>query len=1145
MNISLSDKYTLSKGVRFLTGSQALVRLALIQIRKDKKNGIKTAGYISGYRGSPLGDYDKQILQNKTYLKNNNIFFQPGINEELAATSLWGTQQANFYGEGKFDGVFGIWYGKGPGVDRSGDALKHANLAGTSKNGGVLALMGDDHICESSTTSHQSEFAMVDAMIPILNPSGVQEILDYGIYGIELSRLSGCWIAIKCVHDNVSSAATVDLDEERVSITNISKNFIPEEGLNIRKIDTAQQKERRLHYHKLDVVKEFCRINNINRYIYNSNKSKIGIVTTGKSFLDTIQALEKLNIDKKIANDLGIRLLKIGMSWPLEPTIIEEFAKGLYLIVVIEEKRSLIEFQIKEILFNKRSSLNIVGKQDIDGNILFPSSWSLNPGMIASKLGHLIYNKNSDDNLKSKVDEIENLILENRSVVAPERTPYFCSGCPHNTSTQIPSGSRAVTGISCAFLVQGMERNNNGFTQMGCEGANWVGESVFSNRDHIFQNIGDGTYIHSGILSIRHAVAAKTKITFKILYNDAVALTGGQPLDGLPSVAQISQQLYAEGVTKIAIISDEPEKYNNRKLFSENSAIYHRKDLIKVQIELSKINSTTAIIYDQACAAEKRRKRKRLLLAEPKRKIFINDLVCEGCGDCGIKSNCVSILPLETEFGRKREIDQSNCNKDYSCVDGFCPSFVSLKGDIRIKKNIDNSIISNLNSELKKPTLPVINDFYGIMVAGIGGTGVVSIGAILGTAALIDGKGSGVLDMTGLAQKGGAVKSFVRIFNNPKEISAIRLSYNDTNLLLGCDLLVSNEEDVLLTLKKLKSKAVINSDEVFTGEFTRNPDFSLPSNKIKENLISILGKENINFIPTSTITKKILGDSIAANIFIIGYAYQAGLIPIKEQAIEKAIELNNVNVNLNLEAFKLGRQSFIKKDEIISLLSSVKINNISQNISSNLGEKINRRYNYLIKYQNKKYAEKYLKLVNLVKNYDKKLKIQKCILTEAVSINYFKLLAYKDEYEVSRLYTDPQFKKNIYENFEGNFKINFHISLPFFSKKDSVTGMPLKITIGSWLLPLMKTISSFKFLRGTPFDPFGYLKERRNERKLIKDFYNQIIEITSKLKISNYEIACEIASIPQKIRGFGYVKENNISIAKNIEKSLIAKFYSL
>ena len=1141
MKLDLKDKYTLSKGFRFLTGSQALVRLAIVQRRRDSKRKIKSAGYISGYRGSPLGTYDKQVLQAKKYLENHNVYFQPGINEELAATSLWGTQQANFYGEGKFDGVFGIWYGKGPGVDRSGDALKHSNLAGTSRHGGVLALMGDDHTCESSSTMHQSEFAMIDAMIPVLNPSGVQEILDYGIYGIELSRISGCWIGIKCVHDNVSSAATVDLDEDRVTLVEIEKNLIPSDGLNIRNNDTPQKQEARLHYHKLNAVKEFCKINNLNKYIYNSDNAKIGIVTTGKSYLDLMQSLEKLKINEKVAEEFGIRLLKIAMPWPLEPSIIENFSKGLDLIIVVEEKRSLIENQIREILFNLPSSFKIIGKKDLNGNTLFPSSGALNPGMIASKLGSIIYNRNKNDDLKLNIEKINSLVLEKRSLDTIKRTPYFCSGCPHNTSTQIPSGSRAVTGISCAYLVQNMERNNQGFAQMGSEGATWVGESLFSNRDHVFQNLGDGTYIHSGILSVRHAVAAKTKITFKILYNEAVALTGGQALDGLPTVAQISRQLDAEGVTRIAIITDEPKKYDSKEIFGKNSTIHHRQDLIKVQKELSEINSTTVIIYDQGCAAEKRRKIKRSLIPEPKRKIFINDLVCEGCGDCGIKSNCVSILPLETEFGRKRQIDQANCNKDYSCVDGFCPSFVSLIGDIKTKKNIDKSLINKLESNLKEPELPKIKGFYGIMITGVGGTGIVSMGALLGTAALIEGKGAGVLDMTGLAQKGGAVKSFLRVFEKPEEISTIRLSYNDTDLLLGCDLLVSNDEDVLLTLKKNESKAVISSDEVLTGEFTRNPDLTFPAKKIKENFLGLLGNNNVNFIQTAKIVRKILGDDIPANMFVVGYAYQAGFIPIKSVSIEQAIKLNNVSIDFNLMAFRLGRQTFLKKDNMYKLIESKMSEEDSEKISTNINDKINRRYNFLIEYKDEKYAKKYSNLVNNVKKCEEKLSNNKTTLSEAVAFNYFKLMAYKDEYEVSRLYTHPQFKKKIKEAFDGKFKINFHMAPPIFAKKNSSNGEPVKIKIGQWFLYLMKLIAPLKFLRGTVFDPFGYSDERKTERKLIKDYEIMILDIMQKLKKENYETACEIAKMPEKIRGFGHVKKNNLNIAKNLEANLIAK----
>ena len=1136
MDTKLEDKYTLENGIRFLTGTQALVRIPLVQIRKDNKNNLKTACYISGYRGSPLGGYDQQILKNIDYLNANNIQFQPGINEELAATSLWGTQQSNLRGEGKYDGVFGIWYGKGPGVDRAGDALKHVNLAGTSKYGGVLALMGDDHICESSTTSHQSEFAMIDAMIPFFNPSGVQEILDYGLYGIHLSRQSGCWIGIKCVHDNVSSGATVDLNENRHLIKDVNSEFLTDEGLNIRLNDSPQAKEHRLHYHKIKVVKEFCKINKLNEIKYNFPNSKIGIVTTGKSYLDTKLAFEKIGIDKNLSKQIGIKFLKIAMPWPLENTIIEEFSQGLEKIIVVEEKRSLIETQIKEILFNTNKNIKIIGKLDEENNDLFLSSGSLDPGIIAIKLYKHISQIHSSEKIQNNINNLKNLLKNNNNVLNIERTPYFCSGCPHNTSTKIPENTRAITGISCAYLVQNMERNNEGFTQMGSEGASWVGESVFSNTDHIFQNMGDGTYIHSGILSIRHAVAAKTKMTFKILYNDAVALTGGQALDGLPTVAQMSRQLESEGVKKIAIITDEPNKYKSRDKFSNNSRVYDRKEIIDVQIKLSQINDTTAIIYDQTCAAEKRRRIKKSILPEPNKKIFINEKVCEGCGDCGIQSNCISIVPVETEYGRKRQIDQSNCNKDYSCVDGFCPSFVSVVGDVKLKTNVNNSLIERINSTISEPILPEIQQSYGIMIAGIGGTGVVTIGAILATAAQIDGKGSGVLDMTGLAQKGGAVKSFLRIFNDPKEISTIRLSYGDTNLLMGFDLLVANDEEVLKTLDKQKTKSIINSDEIMTGEFTRDKNFFLPFDKMKENLINILGKNNIDFMPSNTITNKILGDSILSNMFIVGNAYQSGLIPIKANAIEHAIQLNGVSIDENIHAFRLGRHSINMKEEILNLIYE------KEKVITNFDEKFVDRYNFLIKYQNKKYADKYKELVDYVKKCEEKISVDIKNFSNAVAINYFKLMSYKDEYEVARLYSNNEFINKINETFEGNFKINYHLSPPIFYTQDKITGHPLKINFGSWIMILFKFISLFKFLRGTYFDLFGYFEERKIERLLINNYKDRILEICSKLTIENYALAVEIASTPDQIRGFGYIKEKNIEIAKRCEDKLMSAF---
>ncbi len=1136
MEIKLDDKYKLESGIRFLTGSQALVRIPIVQIRKDIRNNLNTACYISGYRGSPLGGYDQQILKNIDYLKNHNIYFQPGINEELAATSLWGTQQSNLRGEGKFDGVFGVWYGKGPGVDRAGDALKHVNLAGTSKYGGVLALMGDDHICESSTTSHQSEFAMIDAMIPFFNPSGVQEILDYGLYGIELSRRSGCWVGIKCVHDNVSSGATVNLDENRISIKNVSNEFYPKEGLNIRLNDTPQSKEHRLHYHKIKFVKEFCKVNELNQIIYNPFNSKVGIVSTGKSYLDTKLALEKIGIDQNSAEQVGIKFLKIAMPWPLEESIIHKFSEGLEKIIVVEEKRSLIETQIKEILFNTSKKISVIGKLDEENNDLFISSGALDPAKIAIKLHKHLKKYYSSDNVQRKVDVISDLINQNRNLLNVKRIPYFCSGCPHNTSTKIPENTRAITGISCAYLVQHMERNNEGFTQMGSEGASWVGESVFSNTDHVFQNMGDGTYIHSGILSIRHAVAAKTKMTFKILYNDAVALTGGQALDGLPTVAQMSRQLEAEGVKEIAIISDEPNKYDISENFSKNSKVYDRKEIIDVQINLSKINHTTAIIYDQTCAAEKRRRIKKSLLPEPSKKIFINEKVCEGCGDCGIQSNCVSIVPKETEYGRKRQIDQSNCNKDYSCVDGFCPSFVSVEGEVRIKKNYNEELIKKVNSIISEPKLPVINKSYGVMIAGIGGTGVVTIGAILATAAQIDGKGAGVLDMTGLAQKGGSVKSFLRIFDDPKEISTIRLSYGDTNLLMGFDLLVANDDEVLKTLDKKITKSIINSDEVMTGEFTRDKDFSLPFDEMKVNLLHILGENNTNFIPSNTIASKILGDSILSNMFIVGNAFQSGLLPIRGNAIEQAIKLNGVSVEQNLNAFRLGRYSVNMKNEILNNV------NDKEKILTNFDEKYNDRFNFLINYQNEKYAKEYKKLVDYAKQCEKKVGNGRHF-SKAVALNYFKLMSYKDEYEVARLYSDNNFADNIKQTFEGNYKINFYLAPPIFSKKDKVTGVPLKMKFGQWILTLFKIISKFKFLRGTIIDPFGYLKERKNERKLIIDYKNCILEIGKKLSKDNYDIAVDIAFTPDQIRGFGHIKEKNIKIAEDCRNNLITTFH--
>jgi indolepyruvate ferredoxin oxidoreductase len=1141
-SVSLVDKYTLKKGYAFMTGIQALVRLPLVQRELDLKAGLNTAGYISGYRGSPLGGYDQQLELNTKLLNEYQVKFQPGVNEDLAATALWGTQQTELGGEGKYDGVFGIWYGKGPGVDRSGDALRHANYAGTSKFGGVLALMGDDHTCESSTTCHQSELAMVDAMIPILNPSGVQEIIDFGIIGWKLSRYSGCWVGLKCVHDTVEATASINVDVDRIKIE-IPNNFnLPADDLNIRFPDTPQAQEKRMHEYKIDAVRAFCRANKLDRVVWHGGSAKIGIVTVGKSYLDTRLAFEELGIDETEAERLGVRLYKVAMPWPLEPEGILEFAEGLDLIIVVEEKRALIEPQIKEFLYDVSRRPKVIGKIDESGESLFRPAGALDANHIAATIARRILTFRTDEKLKKRLQEMEirmdSSLLPQESMV---RLPYFCSGCPHNTSTVVPEGSIAMAGIGCHYMVQWMDRNTIGFTQMGAEGANWVGQAPFSTRKHIFQNIGDGTYFHSGTMAIRAAVSSGINITYKILFNDAVAMTGGQGFDGPMTVQSIIQQMYAEGAKRVDVVSDEPEKFTQSSGIPTNVKVYDRKDLDILQRELREIEGVTVLIYEQVCAAEKRRRRKRGLIPDPPRRIYINDDVCEGCGDCGLKSNCVAVLPLETQFGRKRMIDQSACNKDYSCVNGLCPSFVSVIGG-KMRKNAPSANMDVEWTSLPEPKLPVIKGTYNIVLTGVGGTGIVTIGALLGMAAHLEKKGIGVLDMIGLAQKGGAVLSHLRIGKSPEDIHSPRIASQGADLVIGGDLVVTGGHKSLSVIKSGHTKLVINSYEMITGDFTKNADMLFPSLKIKQAIQQTAGTDNTEFLDASRLATALIGDTIATNMFMLGFAFQRGLIPLERSSIEQAIEINGMSVESNKQSFLWGRRTAHDGKRVWEMTASIAEGFLLEEPPEGLDELIQHRADVLTAYQNKAYAKHYLQLVERVRTIETDRLPGSLSLTEAVARYYFKLLAYKDEYEVARLYTNGDFLKKIRGRFEGNFRLKLHLAPPLFSHRDSHTGEPIKSTFSSWIFPVLKMLSRFKFLRGTAFDLFGKTKERRMERQLIKEYEQTIKELLLGLTKKNHNIALEIAKIPEQIRGYDMVKQRHFETAKSNEKKLLAKF---
>jgi indolepyruvate ferredoxin oxidoreductase len=1146
-HVTLDDKYDLTKSRVFVTGYQALVRLTLMQHERDKRAGLNTAGYVTGYRGSPLGGLDYQFQRAASHLAPRNTLFQSAINEDLAATALWGSQQAELRGEGKYDGVFGIWYGKGPGVDRSGDAFRHANFAGTSRHGGILALMGDDHTAESSTTAHQSEFNFVDVMIPILNPAGVQEIIDYGLCGFAMSRFTGAWVGLKCMHETVEATAVVDgsLDRLNIIIPGPDEFRMPDGGLNIRLNDTVLGMEARLHDFKRDAMLAFVRANKLNKVITSGGRNpKIGVITTGKSYLDVRQALDELGIDEVKCNDWGLRIDKIACPWPISRQELMEFAKGLDLIIVVEEKRSLIEVQVREELYGTANQPVVIGKKDEQGNWLFPVKGALDSNDVAICIGERLLKYVTDENLKGRVARLKE--AQARLAVTQDvavRIPYFCSGCPHNSSTVVPAGSRAYAGIGCHYMAQWMDRSTLGFTQMGGEGANWIGEAPFSKTPHVFQNIGDGTYNHSGYMAIRASIASGVNVTYKILFNDAVAMTGGQMNDGNLSVPKIAAQVAAEGAKRVVVVSDEPKKYPSDTKWPEGITFHHRDDLQAVQKELAGIPGCTILIYDQTCAAEKRRRRKRGTFPDPDKRVIINELVCEGCGDCGVKSNCVSVQPLETEFGRKRTIDQSSCNKDFSCVKGFCPSFVTVHGaQLKKGKGVagDQEVMV-----LPEPAHPKLGQTYNIIVTGVGGTGIVTIGGILGMAAHLEGKGVGVIDMAGLAQKGGAVYSHMRIAERPEDIHAIRVAAGGADLVLGGDIVVAGNKKVLAAVRP-GTAMIVNTSEFLPGDFTRNADFSLPTERLKRAISTAAGEAHTHFIDASRLATALFGSSLGSNIFMVGFAYQLGALPLSANAIEQAIALNGEAVPMNLAAFHWGRRAALDRDAV-EALAKPRAENRDENrtLSQSFEETVERRVAFLTVYQNAAYAARYRDRVEKVKAAESARAPGQCGLAEAVARYLFKLMAYKDEYEVARLYTDGNFLKQVANELGGdNLRFEFHLAPPLLAKPNPATGEPRKLSFGPWMMSAFKVLAGFKFLRGTPFDIFGYSVERRTERKLIADYETMLDEVLAKLTPDNHPLAVGLAAIPEKIRGFGPVKARHLVVAKADEAALLEQFRS-
>ncbi|WP_304191652.1 indolepyruvate ferredoxin oxidoreductase family protein [Lentibacter algarum] len=1124
--VSLNDRFDLTKSPVLLNGTQALVRLMLTQKERDRAAGFATAGYVTGYRGSPLGAVDMQMSRAEKILTENDVKFQAGLNEDLAATALWGSQQAELRGEGKFDGVFGLWYGKGPGVDRSGDVFRHANMAGTSAKGGVLVAMGDDHTGESSTVLHQSEWALIDAYMPIVSPAGVQEVIDYGVYGWALSRFAGLWVGLKTMKDTIEATAVVDGDPNRVNLI-LPEFDMPQGGLNIRLVDTPHEQEARMIDYKRFAAEAFSHANKMDKRVWGKAGAKIGFVAAGKNWLDLCHALSLLGIDEAEAERLGVTTYKVGQTFPLDMRGFSDWADGLDLIVVVEEKRKLIEVQIKEALFDVRKGRRVYGwykggAGGIHREELFPTRGALDPVWIAEKLGDILVEEGrGTDGVKAGLARIAEARRADNAEDIAARLPYFCAGCPHNSSTKVPDGSRAYAGIGCHYMVQWMDRNTLGSTQMGGEGANWIGEAPFSNRAHVFQNLGDGTYNHSGIQAIRAALAAGTNITYKVLYNDAVAMTGGQSNEGELDAPKIVAELKAMGVKDLAIVYDDKEDVD-MNLFPQGIEIKSREHLMEVQERMEAAEGVSAIVYIQTCAAEKRRRRKRGLFPDPDKRVFINTDVCEGCGDCGVQSNCVAITPVETELGRKRAIDQSACNKDFSCLKGFCPSFVTLEGATPKKAATATLELP----DMPMPELPTIVGTHNVVITGVGGTGVVTIGAVLAQAAQIDGKGAGMMEMAGLAQKGGAVHIHCRIAEKPSDITAIRVATGEAHVLIGGDMVVSAGAKTLGLTRVGQTGAVVNAHQTTTGDFTRDTEFKLPFDRLELQLEARL-KDRLSLFDASDLAKVLLGDSIFSNMMVFGGAWQRGFVPVSYEAIMAAIGLNGAAVERNQRAFDLGRWAVLYPDEAQSFITST-----VESKPLSLKEKVDFRAGKLVDYQNAALASQYRTFVDRFQ--DERLK-------EAVAKGYHKLLAYKDEYEVARLLLSSQEKAEA--EFDGDFKMSYHMAPPLLSKLGH-DGRPQKRQFGPGMKRWLQLLAKMKGLRGTPFDLFGRTEERKMERSLIVQYERDMGEVLQKLSPETLDIAVALAELPLKIRGFGPVKAQNEAKAAKERETLLQQLRS-
>jgi indolepyruvate ferredoxin oxidoreductase len=1121
-NYELLDRYRRESGRVFLTGTQALVRIPLMQRTLDRAAGLNTAGFVSGYRGSPLGAVDQELWRANAFLDENDIEFLPAVNEDLAATAVLGSQQVETDPHRTVDGVFSLWYGKGPGVDRAGDALKHGNAYGSSPHGGVLVVAGDDHGCVSSSMPHQSDVAFLTFMMPWLNPANVAEFLEFGLYGIALSRYSGMWVGFKAISETVESAMSVQLPPYPEFV--IPEFEIPASGLHYRWPDLpGPQIEERLEAKKAATL-AFARVNPIDRKIFDIPKARYGIVTTGKAHLDLMEALRMLGIDGAEARRIGLDVYKVGMVWPLEQQGALDFVQGKNEVLVVEEKRGIIESQLKEYFYDHpgRKPRRMVGKEDEKGARLVPWIGELAPVQLAQIVARRLDAEFSGLNLTARADKLlrgdSNLI----KIDGANRMPYFCSGCPHNTSTRVPEGSSALAGIGCHFMASWMDRETEGLLQMGGEGVNWITRSKFNGHRHIFQNLGDGTFYHSGSMAIRQALAAGTNITFKILFNDAVAMTGGQPVDGPISVPAIAHSVRAEGIDRIALLSDEPDQFDAAD-FPKGTTIQDRRELDAVQRELREIPGVTVLIYAQTCATEKRRRRKRGKMVDPKKFVVINDLVCEGCGDCSTESNCLSVIPKETPFGRKRQIDQNNCNKDYSCINGFCPSFVTVEGERQPPPAArdSGSELANALASVPAAPLPAIRGCYDLLVTGVGGTGVVTVGQLITMAAHLEGKGASVLDFMGFAQKFGTVISYIRIANEPAGINQVRIEQGRADALIGCDLVVSSSPRASVAYDPGYTRALVNTAEMTTADFVKHRDADMQAARRIKAIGDVIGSDNLATLDANAQAEKLLGNTIYANVMMLGCAWQKGLVPVSLEALKRAIELNGVEIDKNKQAFDWGRVAAVNPDALDAGAADEQDDHGDGTLLQDI---IQRRADFLLDYQDRALADRYLALVQRVQD----AAASNDALVEAVAKSYFKLLAYKDEYEVARLHTQTGFLDEIRATYGKNAKIHFHMAPPLIARKKDARGRPRKKEFGRGTITLLKLLASMRRLRGTPLDIFRYSRDRRAERALITEFEGQVDEMLGRLSTDNVDAMRAAVAAYMDIRGYGPVKDQAI-----------------